>query len=89
MNTTADLSLPRGYRFEEAVMEQEDRRIDYLPTLSEITKACARIRSEWTLNEKRRRYVGDLIPDQRLHQWRPPVIDTSHFRLCMNESKEV
>lgn len=58
------------------------RRIDFLPSPDEIANACATIRSAWTLSEKRRRYVGDLMPDEPESVWRPPVIDTSHFRLA-------
>ncbi|TWT96628.1 hypothetical protein Pla108_23970 [Botrimarina colliarenosi] len=57
------------------------RRIDYLPSPDEIADACASIRNQWTLSEKRRRYVGELMPDEPDSAWRPPVIDTSHFRL--------
>ncbi|QDT70651.1 hypothetical protein MalM25_36060 [Planctomycetes bacterium MalM25] len=58
------------------------RRIDFLPSPDQIADACASIRSAWTLSEKRRRYVGDLMPDEPESVWRPPVIDTSHFRLA-------
>jgi len=57
------------------------RRIDYLPSPDEIADACASIRSSWTLSEKRRRFVGELMPDEPDSVWRPPVIDTSHFRV--------
>lgn len=58
------------------------RRIDFLPSPDEIADACASIRSAWTLSEKRRRYVGELMPDEPESVWRPPVIDTSGFRLA-------
>lgn len=64
------------------------RRIDYLPSPNEIAEACASIRSRWTLSEKRRRYVGELMPDEPESVWRPPVIDTSHFRMGNNHSTE-
>lgn len=57
------------------------RRIDYLPTPTEIADACASIRSSWSRSEKRRRFVGDAVPDDFESVWRPPVIDTSHFRM--------
>ena len=65
------------------------RRIDYLPSPDEIATACASIRSAWTLSEKRRRFVGELMPDEPDTVWRPPVIDTSHFRLSASRSLEV
>lgn len=83
MNTTLNIAEAL-----EADLEQEDRRIDYLPTIAEISTACARIRSEWTTSEKRRRFVGELVPDDLVQDWRPPVIDTSHFRLCFGASGE-
>lgn len=64
------------------------RRIDYLPSPNEIAEACASIRSAWTLSEKRRRYVGDLMPDEPESVWRPPVIDTSHFRVAASRGVE-
>ena len=65
------------------------RRIDYLPSPDEIAEACASIRSEWTLSEKRRRFVGELMPDEPDSVWRPPVIDTTHFRLSSARGVEV
>ncbi len=62
------------------------RRIDYLPTPEEIAQACASIRSAWTLSEKRRRFVGELMPDEPEMFWRPPVIDTTHFRMSSSRS---
>lgn len=56
------------------------RRIDYMPTPLEIAEACAAIRAQWTRTEKRRRFVGDDVPDDSEPAWRPPVIDTSCFR---------
>lgn len=68
--------------FESEEMTGDDlRRIDYVPTPSEIADACASIRSNWSLSEKRRRYVGEHMPDEPEIAWRPPVIDTSHFRM--------
>lgn len=63
------------------IVTDDLRRIDYLPSPDEIATACAAIRSAWTLSEKRRRFVGDLMPDEPDAAWRPPVIDTTHFRL--------
>ncbi|MGL4512520.1 MAG: hypothetical protein ACRCT8_05465 [Lacipirellulaceae bacterium] len=65
------------------------RRIDYLPTPTEIANACASIRSSWTLSEKRRRFVGELIGEGPDPLWRPPVIDTTHFRLAVSRSFDV
>lgn len=62
-------------------MTDDLRRIDYLPSPDEIADACASIRSSWTLSEKRRRFVGEQMPDEPESAWRPPVIDTSHFRM--------
>lgn len=67
--------------FEDELITDDLRRIDYLPSPGEIADACASIRSEWTLSEKRRRFVGDQMPDEPDDAWRPPVIDTSHFRM--------
>jgi hypothetical protein len=64
------------------------RRIDYLPSPDEIADACASIRQAWTLSEKRRRFVGDLMPDEPDSAWRPPVIDTSHFRMISSRGVE-
>ncbi len=58
------------------------RRIDFLPSPDQIADACASIRSAWTLSEKRRRFVGELMPDEPDSVWRPPVTDTSLFRLA-------
>ena len=66
---------------EDPFAGEDLRRIDYLPTPEEITQACASIRSSWTLSEKRRRFVGELMPDEPESVWRPPVIDTTHFRI--------
>ena len=67
----------------DATLAGDDlRRIDYIPTPREIAKACASIRSRWTLSEKRRRYVGEVMPDEPETGWSPPVIDTSHFRVA-------
>jgi hypothetical protein len=59
-----------------------DPRIDYVPTPGEIAAACAAIRDSWTLNERRRRYVGDELPDEPFPRWQPPTVDTSVFRLA-------
>lgn len=67
---------------EDGPITDDLRRIDYLPSPTEIADACASIRSAWTLSEKRRRFVGDLMPDEPDSVWRPPVIDTSHFRMA-------
>lgn len=67
--------------FEESGPCSDDhRRIDYLPSPTDIADACASIRLAWTLSEKRRRYVGEQMPDEPDSVWRPPVIDTSQFR---------
>lgn len=57
------------------------RRIDYLPSPDDIASACESIRSAWSRNEQRRRFVGELVPDEQETAWSPPVIDTSQFRL--------
>jgi hypothetical protein len=71
-------------RSEAATAHREYRRVEYVPTVTEITAACARIRSGWTRHEKRRRFVGQLVPDELDQDWQPPVIDTSFFRLGAN-----
>lgn len=58
------------------------RRIDYLPSPTEIAEACASIRGAWTRSEKRRRYVGTEMPDDMQAAWQPPVIDTTQFRFA-------
>lgn len=68
--------------FEESGPTDDLRRIDYLPSPADIADACASIRSAWTRNEQRRRYVGELIPEEQESAWSPPVIDTSHFRVA-------
>ncbi len=60
-------------------------RVGYLPTPEDIAMACATIRSEWTLSEKRRRFVGELMPDEPESVWRPPVIDTSLFNITVGQ----
>ncbi|TWT78280.1 hypothetical protein Pla123a_10710 [Posidoniimonas polymericola] len=72
----------------DALMDLEDRRIDYLPTSSEIAQACQAIRARWSLNEQRRRYVGELAPEGVELTWRPPVIDTSAFQLAVGSGSE-
>lgn len=73
---------------EAAMMDLEDRRIDYLPTSREIAQACQAIRAGWSRNEQRRRFVGELVPEGVEQVWRPPVIDTSAFQLAMGSSSE-
>ncbi|MEN0111716.1 MAG: hypothetical protein AAF805_13440 [Planctomycetota bacterium] len=73
---------------EHGPITDDVRRIDYLPTPAEIADACASIRNGWTISEKRRRFVGDLMPDEPDTAWRPPVIDTSHFRLTTTRAAE-
>lgn len=71
-----------GKHFDELIPGTDDlRRIDYLPSPDDIADACASIKSSWTLSEKRRRYVGELMPDEPESVWRPPVIDTSQFQM--------
>ncbi|MEO1496937.1 MAG: hypothetical protein AAFV43_07275 [Planctomycetota bacterium] len=66
------------------------RRIDYLPTPRDIADACRSIRDSWTLSEKRRRFVGELIGDEEDEVlWRPPVVDTSHFRIASRSVEAV
>lgn len=67
--------------FADELITDDLRRIDYLPSPTEIADACASIRSAWSLSEKRRRFVGDQMPDEPDYAWSPPVIDTSHFRM--------
>lgn len=71
---------------EDPFAGEDLRRIDYLPTPEEIANACASIRSSWTLSEKRRRYVGDMMPDEPESVWCPPMIDTTHFRISSSRS---
>lgn len=70
----------------DALETLDSSRIDYLPTPTEIHTACADIRQAWTLNERRRRFVGPELPDELPRSWRPPTIDTSGFRLAMARS---
>jgi hypothetical protein len=74
--------------FEDELITDDLRRIDYLPSPTEIADACASIRQAWTLSEKRRRFVGDLMPDEPDSVWSPPVIDTSHFRMLSSRGVE-
>lgn len=74
--------------FEDELITDDLRRIDYLPSPTEIADACASIRSAWSLSEKRRRFVGDLMPDEPDSAWSPPVIDTSHFRMLSSRGVE-
>lgn len=64
------------------------RRIGYLPSPREIAKACAHIRAGWTRCERRRRFVGGLLPDDTVLGWQPPLIDTSHFRSAREGGSE-
>ncbi|WP_425396139.1 hypothetical protein [Aeoliella sp.] len=68
----------------QALDTLDSTRIDYLPTPAEISDACASIRENWSLNERRRRFVGPELPDEIPETWSPPTIDTSGFRLSMN-----
>ncbi len=61
----------------------ESLRIDYIPSPQEIHEACQMIRAGWSLNERRRRFVGPYLPEELPPAWQPPVIDTSTFRLAM------
>ncbi len=58
-----------------------DSRIDYVPTPFEIAQACEHIRGQWSLSERRRRFVGDQLPDEPFPAWHPPTVDTSLFRM--------
>lgn len=73
---------------ESALMDLEDRRIDYLPTSREIAQACQAIRAGWSRNEQRRRFVGELVSEGVEQAWRPPVIDTSAFQLAVGSGSE-
>lgn len=77
------------YFEDDAHRAGEVRRIDYLPSPDDIADACASIRSAWTLSEKRRRYVGEQMPDEPDAVWSPPVIDTSHFRMATSGRAEL
>lgn len=68
----------------EALETLDSLRIDYLPSPGEIDQACASIRETWTMNERRRRFVGPELPDELPRTWQPPTIDTSSFRLAMS-----
>jgi len=63
-------------------------RIDFLPTPDEIQAECQQIRGSWSLNERRRRFVGPHLPDEPAPAWQPPTIDTSAFRLAMGPHSE-
>lgn len=67
---------------------QVDPRIEHIPTCREIAEACAAIRSRWTPCEKRRRFVGAVVPDDDSLPWRPPVIDTLWLRSRAGSSTE-
>ena len=64
-----------------ALESLDSTRIDYLPSPTEIDRACARIRRQWTTNERRRRFVGPHLPEDVATAWLPPVVDTSAFRM--------
>lgn len=64
----------------------DQRRIDYLPTPDEIRDACLSIRQGWTRSEKRRRFVGDDLPDDEERAWQPPLVDTSYFRAASSRT---
>lgn len=64
------------------------RRIDYLPSPSDIAEACQSIRDSWSISEKRRRFVGELPFDEEETLWRPPVVDTTHFRITLARGVE-
>lgn len=87
-NALVDAALEDPYASGDNLGGDDIRRIDYLPTPLEIAEACASIRSGWTLSEKRRRFVGEWMPDEVELGWRPPVIDTSHFRLSLARGAE-
>ena len=74
------------YPSDPSLVGDDVRRIDYIPSPGEIAEACAAIRSGWTRSEKRRRFVGELMPDEPDTGWSPPVIDTSHFRLSTSRA---
>ena len=57
-------------------------RIEYMPSPDAIAKACKSIQSKWTFTERQRRFVGEHVSEEIEAIWRPPVIDTSHFRLA-------
>ena len=82
------LAVSDRRELQELITGDDLRRIDYLPSPEEITNACASIRASWSLSEKRRRFVGELMPEEPLASWRPPVIDTSHFRVTQGSGSE-
>ena len=82
------LAVSLRRELKELMSGDDLRRIDYLPSPEEITNACASIRASWSLSEKRRRFVGELMPEEPLASWRPPVIDTSHFRVSQATGTE-
>ena len=60
--------------------------VHYLPTPTEIARACASIRSRWTPRERQRRragtsFFGAMLPEASHRPWQPPVIDTAVLRL--------
>lgn len=79
-----------GSVFDEAItgessMQDESRRVDYLPTRDEIARVCSEIKSGWTLHERRRRFVGEYQPEEgEALTWMPPVVDTAFFRQANN-----
>lgn len=84
----ADALGESNYPSDPNFIGDDVRRIDYLPTPVEIAQACASIRATWTLSEKRRRFVGETMPDEPEKMWSPPVIDTSHFRLASSRGND-
>ena len=64
----------------------DSTRIDYIPSPAEIHAACETIREGWSINERRRRFVGPELPDELPRVWQPPVIDTSGFRMSTARS---
>jgi len=52
----------------------------YVPTPDEIAAKCREIREGWTLNERRRRAIGDKLQDEFPLQWTPPQVDTTLLR---------
>lgn len=56
-------------------------RAEYLPTPWEIARACEAIRARWSLNERRRRFVGGRLENDPEPSWRPPLVDTAPLRM--------
>ncbi|QDU59158.1 hypothetical protein [Aeoliella mucimassa] len=66
----------------QATETLDSTRIDYLPSPHDIHAACEQIRENWTLSERRRRFVGPQLPEELPQPWQPPMVDTSGFRLA-------